>query len=144
MPKFGDFLVNWSLMSSIVTRQVTFNKAKIDRKYQNWKVKMRHFEQFSYIVLSSGWNKILNSNLKIRQIEMKSTLLSYNVKKNFTIFSYFSGYPTKYWTGVLCTEIMVFHLGSQQIWPQKIPMRSQNRTCTNDSINCSAHNSLYK
>ena len=58
-------------MSSIVTRQVTFNKAKIDRKYQNWKVKLRHLSNFHTLCLVPDEKKILNSNLKIRQIEMK-------------------------------------------------------------------------
>ena len=48
MPKmvnFGEFLKTWSLQSNNVTRQVTFNRTKINGKFQ-----MRHFEKFSNIV----------------------------------------------------------------------------------------------
>ena len=44
----GQFLKN--LWSNSVIRQVTFNWTKIDGKYQNQKIQMRHFEWFSNIV----------------------------------------------------------------------------------------------
>ena len=50
MPKmvhFGEFLKTWSLRSNSVTRQVSFNRTKIDGKCQNWKLQMRHFGWFS-------------------------------------------------------------------------------------------------
>ena len=34
----------WNLRSNSVTRQVNFNKTKIDEKCQNSKIQMRHFE----------------------------------------------------------------------------------------------------
>ena len=42
---FGEFGKSWSWRSNSVTRQVTFNRTKINGKFQ-----MRHFEKFSNIV----------------------------------------------------------------------------------------------
>ena len=47
MPKivhFGEFLRTCSLRSNSVTRQVNFNRTKIDGNSQNWTIQMRHFE----------------------------------------------------------------------------------------------------
>ena len=51
---FGEFLKNWSFGSNSATRQVNFNRTKIGRKCQNWKIEMRHFEWFSNNVESSN------------------------------------------------------------------------------------------
>ena len=40
---FGDFLKTWNLLSNCVTRQVSFNRTKIDEKCQNSKIPIRHF-----------------------------------------------------------------------------------------------------
>ena len=53
MPKMvhcGEFLKTWSLRSNSVTRQVSFNRTKIDGKCQNSKIEMRHFGWFSNTV----------------------------------------------------------------------------------------------
>ena len=44
---FGEFLKICSLRSNSVTRQVSFNRTKIDGKCQNSKIQMRHFGWFS-------------------------------------------------------------------------------------------------
>ena len=51
---FGEFLNTWSLRSNSVTRQVIFNKTKIDEKCQNFK--MRHFWVIFKQYESSFWN----------------------------------------------------------------------------------------
>ena len=53
MVQFDEFLTNWSYHSNSVARKATFNRTKIDRKCQNWKIQMRHFGWFSSIVLKS-------------------------------------------------------------------------------------------
>ena len=60
MVHFGEFLKTWSLRSNSVTRQVSFNRAKIGGKCQNSKIQMRHFEWFSNTVQAS--ERYANSN----------------------------------------------------------------------------------
>ena len=47
------FFKTWALRSNSVTRHVNFKRPKIDRKRQNWKIRMRHFEWFSNNVEST-------------------------------------------------------------------------------------------
>ena len=47
MVNFGEFLKTCSLLSYNVTKQINFNRAKIDGKCQYSEVQMRHFESFS-------------------------------------------------------------------------------------------------
>ena len=56
MVNFGKSLKTWSLRSNSVTRQVNFNRAKIDGKCQNSKLQIRHFEWFCGFWGTNSWN----------------------------------------------------------------------------------------
>ena len=58
--QFGEFLKNWRFRSNNVTRQVNFDRTKIDGKCHNWIFKMRLFCWFSNTVevLENHWKTI--------------------------------------------------------------------------------------
>ena len=77
-------LQTWSLRSSNVTRQ-----SKIDRKGQNWKFQMRHFEWFSNIVYGlvkvKGALDILRYSPNVVTVEkLLSFVLSFFLKGTYT------------------------------------------------------------
>ena len=68
MVQFDEFLTNWSYLSNSVARQATFNRTKIDRKCQNWKIQMRHFGWFSNTV----WKEKLKRSQCCYYLQKKS------------------------------------------------------------------------